>query len=106
LADPHAAAASTLVDPGHSGAAVSADDGWRGRFEREAAGIRAADQDSDNDSGGMNHPAQYADFVDAVENGRAPAVTTADGRRALELVLGVYESARSGKPVTLGRRSN
>ena len=50
------------------------------------------------------HSAQYADFVDAVENGRAPAVTTADGRRAVMLVNGIYESARrGGAPVRLDR---
>ncbi|MET0422731.1 MAG: Gfo/Idh/MocA family oxidoreductase [Actinoplanes sp.] len=50
------------------------------------------------------HRDQYADFVDAVEQGRPPLIGTRDGRRALELVLGVYESARTGRPVALGRR--
>ncbi len=48
------------------------------------------------------HLAQYRDFVDAVQNNRTPQVTTADGRRALGLVLGVYESVRrGGEPVRL-----
>ncbi|NED99878.1 Gfo/Idh/MocA family protein [Phytoactinopolyspora halotolerans] len=99
LADRDAAPQSTLVDPGRSGAdANAAADGFRGRFMREADDVRQQDRGGD----GMNHPAQYADFVEAVQSGRPPAVTSADGRRALELVLGVYESARSGKPVTLG----
>jgi predicted dehydrogenase len=51
------------------------------------------------------HRDQYADFVDAVEQGRPPLIGTQDGRRALELVLGVYESARTGRPVTLGGHS-
>lgn len=42
------------------------------------------------------HRAQYIDFLDAVRDGRPPSVTTADGRRALAVVLGVYESARNG----------
>lgn len=45
------------------------------------------------------HRAQYADFVEAVRTGRAPAVTTEDGRTALAVVLAVYESARRGAPV-------
>ncbi|WP_205856498.1 Gfo/Idh/MocA family protein, partial [Phytoactinopolyspora endophytica] len=99
LADPDAAAQSTLVDPGRSTVdEPTDDDGLRGRFMREAAQVR----EQDRGTGGMNHPDQYADFVDAVSSGRPPAVTTTDGRRALELVLGVYESARSGKPVSLG----
>ncbi|NED98173.1 Gfo/Idh/MocA family oxidoreductase [Phytoactinopolyspora alkaliphila] len=105
LADPNAADGSTLVDPGRSAepAFGGGVDDWRARYEREAAALRSRRRAAgEPDPGGMNHPAQYADFVDAVQTGRAPAVTTADGRRALELVLGVYESARSGKPVTLG----
>jgi predicted dehydrogenase len=48
------------------------------------------------------HRAQYADFIAAVDEGRAPGVTTADGRRALALVLAIYESARAGgAPVKL-----
>jgi UDP-N-acetyl-2-amino-2-deoxyglucuronate dehydrogenase len=48
------------------------------------------------------HAAQLADFIDAVREGREPLVTGADGRRAVELILGIYESARTGKPVALG----
>lgn len=49
------------------------------------------------------HRAQYVDFIEAVRDGRAPGVTTADGRRALALVLAVYDSARQGgAPVKLG----
>jgi UDP-N-acetyl-2-amino-2-deoxyglucuronate dehydrogenase len=51
------------------------------------------------------HRDQYADFVDAVEQNRPPLIGTRDGRRALELVLGVYESARTGHAVKLGEQS-
>ncbi|MZD03731.1 Gfo/Idh/MocA family oxidoreductase [Streptomyces sp. SID5785] len=47
------------------------------------------------------HRDQYLDFLAAVAEGRPPAVGTAEGRRALRLVLGIYASARTGKPVTL-----
>jgi len=47
------------------------------------------------------HIAQYADFLDAVRDSRPPLVGTADARRALAVVLAVYESARTGKPVEL-----
>jgi UDP-N-acetyl-2-amino-2-deoxyglucuronate dehydrogenase len=42
---------------------------------------------------------QYIDFIEAVALDRPPAITTQDGRRALPVVLAVYESARSGRPV-------
>jgi UDP-N-acetyl-2-amino-2-deoxyglucuronate dehydrogenase len=51
------------------------------------------------------HLAQYVDFIEAVRDGRPPAITTLDARRALEVVLGVYESARTGGPVQLTGRA-
>ncbi|WP_394619578.1 Gfo/Idh/MocA family protein [Lentzea sp. JNUCC 0626] len=47
------------------------------------------------------HLAQYTDFLEAVQEGRPPLVTTADARRALAVVLAVYESARTGTPIAL-----
>ncbi|MGY4768631.1 Gfo/Idh/MocA family protein [Kribbella sp. CWNU-51] len=50
------------------------------------------------------HRDQYLDFIAAVRDGRPPAIGTRDARRALELVLGIYESARTGAPVQLTGR--
>jgi UDP-N-acetyl-2-amino-2-deoxyglucuronate dehydrogenase len=50
-----------------------------------------------------SHAAQLADLLDAVDTGREPAVSGQDGRDALEIVLAVYESSRTGRPVRLGR---
>lgn len=47
------------------------------------------------------HRAQYSDFIDAVSAGRAPHITTADGRMSLAAVLGVYASAKAGRPVEI-----
>ena len=44
---------------------------------------------------------QLADFGDAVRLGRDPLVDGEEGLAALRLVLGVYESAREARPVTL-----
>lgn len=49
----------------------------------------------------LAHLAQYHDFIAAVREGRPPAVTLEAGRRSLATVLAVYESARSGHPVSL-----
>ena len=46
------------------------------------------------------HRAQLEDFLDAIENKRPPAITLADGRRAVELFTGIYSSGRLGQPVT------
>ena len=50
---------------------------------------------------GDAHQAQLADFLEAIEQDRAPAVSGEDARRPLEVILGVYESARTGREVTL-----
>lgn len=42
------------------------------------------------------HAAQLTDFLAAVEAGRDPSITGADGRAAIELILSVYEAARRG----------
>lgn len=50
---------------------------------------------------GKAHRAQLADFVAAVREGRLPRVTTQDARTTLAVILAMYESARTGRPVTL-----
>ena len=50
-----------------------------------------------------NH-AMIAEFVSAIEQRRAPAVTGVDGYRALEVIVAAYESARAGRPVRLTSR--
>ena len=50
-----------------------------------------------------SHAAQIADLLAAVEEGRAPAVDGQAGRDALEIVRAVYESARTGAPVSVSR---
>jgi predicted dehydrogenase len=48
------------------------------------------------------HAAQYVDFIDAVEQGRPPLITTTDGRRVLALILAAYESAcHNGRSVDI-----
>mgnify|MGYP000107446676 CR=1 FL=1 len=50
---------------------------------------------------GEGHPAQLADFVDAVRNGRAPFVTARSARHAVEVVFGIYQSHRTHKWVEI-----
>jgi len=44
------------------------------------------------------------EFVCAVEEDREPAITGADARAALEIMIAAYRSAETGKPVTLPLR--
>jgi UDP-N-acetyl-2-amino-2-deoxyglucuronate dehydrogenase len=48
-----------------------------------------------------SHAAQIAEFLTAIDNGRQPAVTAPSARAALEVICAVYESARTGRPVTI-----
>lgn len=50
---------------------------------------------------GFGHTPLYADVIDAIKTGRQPYVSGEDGKRALELVLAIYKSAATGKPVKL-----
>ncbi len=50
---------------------------------------------------GFGHTPLYADVIDAIRNNRAPYVDAKAGRRALELVLAIYQSAATGSSVQL-----
>lgn len=50
---------------------------------------------------GFGHIPLYADVISAIVNKHEPYVTAEDGKRALELVLAIYQSAKEGKPVQL-----
>lgn len=50
---------------------------------------------------GFGHLPLYKDVIDAIISKRKPYVTAEDGRRALEMVLAIYQSAHEGKPVSL-----
>ena len=48
---------------------------------------------------GFGHTPLYADMIDAINNQREPYVTGEDGKRALELVLAIYKSAKEHRPI-------
>jgi len=48
-----------------------------------------------------SHAAQISDLLDAIDDGRAPAVTGDDGRAAVQIVCAVYQSAREARTVRL-----
>jgi predicted dehydrogenase len=49
----------------------------------------------------MSHALQIADMVRAIRQDGAPLLDGEHARHAVEIILGVYESARTGKEVTL-----
>ncbi len=50
---------------------------------------------------GNGHTGLYADVADAIRNHRKPFITALDGRNALEVVLAIYKSQKTGLPVNL-----
>lgn len=68
--------------------------------------VANADLGSINSALVPHHTAQIADFVDAVRTGRSPMVTGHDATRALSVLLAVYDSSRTGAPVTLSTQQN
>ncbi|MSU80307.1 MAG: Gfo/Idh/MocA family oxidoreductase [Gemmataceae bacterium] len=77
----------------------SEDDALRQRFAQKVGA-----------SGGSSNPAaishtgharQLADFVEAITRNRPPLVDGREGRRAVEVILGIYASMREGKAVAI-----
>ena len=50
---------------------------------------------------GNGHTALFADMAQAIITGRQPYVDAAAGRRAVETVLAIYLSSKTGRPVSL-----
>lgn len=53
---------------------------------------------------GNGHTSLYADMVDSIENDHKPYVDARAGRNALEIVLAIYKSQKTGEPVKLPLR--
>ena len=50
---------------------------------------------------GSGHSPLYANAIAAIANGQPPWIGTAEGARALSIVLGAYESSETGQTITL-----
>lgn len=48
---------------------------------------------------GNGHTSLFADVIDAIENDRKPYVDAVAGRNALEMILSIYKSQKTGQPV-------
>ena len=49
----------------------------------------------------MGHMEQLKDFIKAIQLGKKPKITGDEGRKAVEIVLAIYQSAWTGKRVSL-----
>jgi predicted dehydrogenase len=50
---------------------------------------------------GFGHAALFKNFIDSIETDREPLVSGENGKKALEIILAIYKSQKTGKPVDL-----
>lgn len=50
---------------------------------------------------GFGHAALFRDFIESVQDDREPLVSGEKGKKALEIILAIYKSQKTGKPVDL-----
>ena len=48
----------------------------------------------------QGHSALYNDFIDAIINNREPLINGEESKKSVDIVLGIYQSAKTCKPVT------
>jgi len=83
------------------GVAVNRVEAWRFADGTDTEEQVLAEQQADPDSVyGSGHRPLIADFIEAVQTGREPAVPGLEGRKALEIILAIYRSSRTGESVT------
>jgi predicted dehydrogenase len=51
--------------------------------------------------GHHGHMLQFQDVLNAIKKGKKPLIDGPEGRKAIELILAIYKSAETGKPVKL-----
>ena len=81
------------------GASTNHIDVWEFADERDEDERNKGLREATSNVYGNGHTALYADMIDAILYDRPPYVDAVAGRNALELVLAIYQSAISEKPV-------
>lgn len=76
-------------------------DVWDFADEDEADAANKGLQEATSNVYGNGHTSLYADVIDAIKNNRTPYVDAVAGRNALEMVLAIYKSQKTGQPVKL-----
>ena len=76
-------------------------DVWEFADETEADAANKGLEEQTSNVYGNGHTSLYADVIDAIRNHRKPYVDAVAGRNALEMVLAIYKSCKTGLPVKL-----
>lgn len=76
-------------------------DVWEFSDETEEDKINKGLEEQTSNVYGNGHTSLYADMIDAIQTHRKPYVDAVAGRNALEVVLAIYKSCKTGMPVKL-----
>ena len=76
-------------------------DVWDFADETEADAKNKGLEEATSNVYGNGHTSLYADVIDAIENNRKPYVDAVAGRNALEMILSIYKSVKTGEVVKL-----
>lgn len=76
-------------------------DVWNFADESDADQKKKGLQEQTSNVYGNGHTSLYADVIDAIKNNRTPYVDARAGRNALEMILAIYKSQKTGMPVKL-----
>lgn len=76
-------------------------DVWNFADESEADQKNKGLEEATSNVYGNGHTSLFADVIDAIEKDRKPYIDAAAGRNALEMVLAIYKSQKTGQPVKL-----
>lgn len=82
------------------GVAVNRIEAWRFGDDAEEQSILANQQADPPTVYGFGHSELLRDVIEAIRNRRKPCVDGIEGRKALELILGIYHAVRFNRPVT------
>ena len=76
-------------------------DVWDFADETEADQANKGLEEPTSNVYGNGHTSLFADMIAAIQENRLPYVDAEAGRNALEMILGIYQSSATGKPVKL-----
>lgn len=76
-------------------------DVWDFRDETDADKENKGLEEQTSNVYGNGHTSLYADMIDAIKNNREPYVDAVAGRNALEVILAIYKSMKTGMSVKL-----
>ncbi len=76
-------------------------DVWDFADETEEDKANKGLEESTSNVYGNGHTSVYADMIDSIKNNHKPYVDAIAGRNALEMILAIYKSMKTGEPVKL-----